>query len=100
MVLICFYEFSRKIFKKQKLSNCLVTSYFEKNNLDSFVKKKRFLKLLQFLFFIRNLEALKQFINDQVYYLIEFPVADFLRFTGVNEKSQYQRTKVLKFLTF
>lgn len=48
--------------------------------------------------FIRNFEGLKLFLNDQVYYWITFPVADFLHFTGVNEKSQYQRTKALIFL--
>ena len=56
------------------------------------------MKLLQFLSFIRNLEAFKQLVDDQVYYRIEFPVSDFLRFTGGNEKSQYQRIKALNFL--
>lgn len=56
------------------------------------------MKLLQFLSFIRNLAASKQFVDDQVYYRIEFPLVDFIRFIGGNDKSTYQRTKALNFL--
>lgn len=84
----------RKICQNQKPSNSLVTSYLKNNNLNSFLEKERFLKLLQFLSFIRALEDSKQSIDDQVYYV----VVDFIRFTGGNEKSTYQRTKVLEFL--
>ncbi len=41
----------------------------------------------------------KQFVDDQIYYLIEFPVADFQRFLGRNPKSSYHRSKFLDFLT-
>ena len=51
------------------------------------------------LSFIRSLEYSKQFIDDQVYYLMEFAVMDFISFTGGNTKSTYQRTKALEFLT-
>ena len=45
------------------------------------------------------MKGVKQFVDDQIYYLIEFPVADFLRFLGGNPKSTYQRREVLDFLT-
>ena len=92
----------RKIVSKQKSeinSNSLVSSYLRKNSLDSFVQKKQFFKLIQLLSFIRTLEYSKQFINDQVYCVIEFSVMDFISFTGSNTKSTYQRTKALEFLT-
>lgn len=79
--------------------NSLISSYLRKDWLDSFVQKKQFFKLIQLLSFIRRLEYSKQFINDQVYYVIEFAVMDFLSFTGGNAKSTYQRTKALEFLT-
>lgn len=62
------------------------------------VEAEYFFKLLQFLSFIRDLKGSKLFVGNQGYYLITFPVADFLRFTGVKKKSQYQLTKVLNFL--
>ena len=51
------------------------------------------------LSFIRSLEHSKQFIDDQVYYVMEFAVMDFISFRGGNAKSTYQRTKALEFLT-
>lgn len=44
------------------------------------------------------MEGFRQFIDDQVYYIVEFPVVDFLRFLGKDPKSTYQRNKVLDFL--
>ena len=92
----------RKIVSTKKSEtnlNSLVSSYLRKDCLDSFVQKKQFFKLIQLLFFIRSLEYSKQFINDQVYYVIEFTVMEFISFTGGNAKSTYQRTKALEFLT-
>lgn len=79
--------------------NSLVNSYLRKDCLDSFVQKKQLFKLIQLLSFIRSLQDSEQFINDQVYYLMEFAVMDFISFTGGNAKSTYQRNKVFKFLT-
>lgn len=92
----------RKIVSNQKSeinSNSLVSSYLRKNNLDSFVQKKQFFKLIQLLSFIRTLEYSRQFIDDQAYCVIKFVVMDFISFTGGNTKSTYQRTKALEFLT-
>ena len=92
----------RKIVSNQKSEtnlNSLVSSYLRKDGLDSFVQKKQFFKLIQLLSFIRSLEYLRQFIDDQAYCVMEFAVMDLISFTGGNTKSTYQRTKALKFLT-
>jgi len=89
----------RKIVSTQKGLNSLVSSYLRKDNLDSFVQKKRFFKLIQLLSFLRTLEYSRQFIDDQAYCVIEFAVLDFIVFTGGNMKSTYHRTKALEFLT-
>ena len=88
----------RKIVQRPKFNPGLVTDYLGKSKLNSFADKESLFRLLQFLSFIRNLKGVKQFIDDQIYYLIEFPVSDFLRFLGENPKSSYQRRKVLDFL--
>ena len=92
----------RKIVSTKKSEtnlNSLVSSYLRKGCLDSFVQKKQFFKLIQLLSFIRSLEYSKQFIDDQVYYVMEFAVMEFISFTGGNAKSTYQRTKALEFLS-
>jgi hypothetical protein len=88
----------RKIVQRPKFNPGLVTDYLDKSKLNSFADKESLFRLLQFLSFIRNLKGVKQFVDDQIYYLIEFPVADFLRFLGKNPKSSYQQRKVLDFL--
>ena len=89
----------RKIIEKPKWNPGLVTDYLGKSEFNSFADKEYFFQVLQFLSFIRNLKGIKQFVDDQIYYLIEFPVADFQRFLGRNPKSSYQRSKLLDFLT-
>ena len=88
----------RKIVQRPKFNPGLVTDYLGKSKLNSFTDKESLFRLLQFLSFIRNLTGVKQFVDDQIHYLIKFPVADFLRFLGENPKSSYQRKKVLDFL--
>ena len=89
----------RKTVEKPKWNPGLVTDYLGKSEFNSFANKEYFFQVLQFLSFIRNLKGIKQFVDDQIYYLIEFPVADFQRFLGRNPKSSYQRSKLLDFLT-
>jgi len=64
----------RKTRQKQKPSNSLVTSYLENNSLDFLVEEESFLRLLQFLSFIRKLNGSKLFLKNQAYYRIEFSV--------------------------
>lgn len=56
----------RKIVSIQKSKsplNSLVNSYLREEGLDSFLKKKQFFKLIQFLSFLRTLEYSRQFIE-------------------------------------
>ena len=92
----------RKHFSKENNQTSLVSSYLdlEKPVFDSFIQKERFFKILQFLSFVRNLKNFKKnFVSDQLYYLIEFPVIDFLKFTGFKENNKYQRRKTLNFFS-
>jgi len=75
--------------------NSLVSSYLRKDNLNSFVQKKQFFKLIQLLSFLRTLEYSRQFIDDQAYCVIEFAVLDFIGFTGgyMNEMVETEITK-------
>ena len=70
----------------------LLTSYMTDRKLDSFSD------LFRFLSFIQDREGSKQFLDDQVYYLVTFPVIDFTRYLGLNERSHYQRNKILEIL--
>jgi len=83
----------RKIVSTKKSEtnfNFLVSSYLRKDCLNSFVQKKQFFKLIQLLSFIRSFEYSKQFVDDQVYYVMEFAMMDFISFRGGNAKSTYQ----------
>lgn len=80
----------RKIVSNQKSENplnFLVSSYLSKDNLDSFVQKKRFFKLIQFLSFLRTLEFSRQFC------VIEFAVMDFIGFTGGNHIEKWEKKR-------
>lgn len=79
--------------------NSLVSSYLRKGDLEDFVQKEQFFKLIQLLSFLRTLGYSRQFLDNQAYCFVEFAVMDFIGFTGGDMKSTYQRTKALKFLT-
>jgi hypothetical protein len=85
----------RKTAVLQKPINSLVTSYLKNTSFQPLFKEEEFFELLQFLSFIRELKFLKKFLN---YYLIRFPLIDFLHFLEKDSKSTYQRTKVIHFL--
>ena len=84
----------RKLQKRQNGDNYLLTSYLSNIELRSFAEKERFFHFIQFLSFIQNCKGSK--LKDREVYQIVFPVIDFLRFIGKDEKSHYQRTKILK----
>jgi hypothetical protein len=79
--------------------NSLVSSYLKKGDLEYFVQKEQFFKLIQLLSFLRTLGYSRQFLDNQAYCVVKFAVRDFIGFTGGDMKSTYQRTKALKFLT-
>lgn len=80
--------------KMQKLDNHpLVTSYMEES---LGCEKKYLMELLQFLSFIKGLEGVEERLGNQIYYLIEFPLIEFMVF--LKAKTKYQRSKTLDFL--
>lgn len=68
--------------------------YLSNIELRSFAERERFFHFSQFLSFIKNCKRSK--LKSREVYQIVFPVIDFLRFIGRDEKSHYQRTKMLK----
>lgn len=93
-------RFDLYYFRKSKPNlNSLVSSYLKKGNLEDFVQKEQFFKLIQLLSFLRTLGYSRQFLDNQAYCVLEFAVMDFIGFTGGDMKSTYERTKALKFLT-
>ena len=54
-------------------------------------------RFLQFLYFIRKFEVKRECVDDQVYYIIEFPIVHFLHFLDKDVKGTYQRTKLIEF---
>lgn len=84
--------------KTEKSNNSLVSHYLKANYLDSQNNSDNFYKILKFLSFIRTLNGSKHFIGNQLYYLINFSLIEFLEFTKVKNKNQYQRQKALEFL--
>ena len=83
--------------KPEDKLNSLVSSYLNENALNSLVQKEQFFQLLQFLSFLRTLDYSRQFLDDQVYCIVEFTVMNFISFRGNNPRSTYQRNKALDF---
>ena len=48
----------------------LVTDYLRQTKFDSLDEKKSFFRFLQFLSFLRKMEGFRQFLDDQVYYMV------------------------------
>lgn len=87
--------------KTEKPTNSLVSHYLRSNYSNSQNNKNNrddFYKILKFLSFIRRFNGSRHFIGNQIYYLINFSLIEFLEFTKVKNKNQYQRQKALKFL--
>jgi hypothetical protein len=65
---------------------------------------KRMLKGYPILSFLKNQKSLLEtsdykILAGQAYYLVTFPLMEFIRYIGLNSKSHSQRTKVLNILT-
>ena len=87
--------------KTEKSNNSLVSHYLKANSFDSQNNQNNsdnFYKILKFLSFIRRLNGSRHFIGNQLYYLINFSLIEFLEFTKVKNKNQYQRQKALEFI--
>jgi len=90
-------DYSRKT-DKDKPINSLVTSYLTSNNLQTIENEKRVFRLLQFLSFSRRYSTYEKDLFSQKYYVIQFPVREFMDFLKIENKNHYQLKKVIDFL--
>jgi len=106
-----FYEHSKKVLvlddlytawlihysrKTHKSINSLVTSYFTSKNLQTIKNQKSVFRLLQFLFFSQSKPYFTKYLLSQKYYLIQFPVKEFMIF--IKNNNNYQLTQIRNFL--
>ena len=70
----------------------LLNTYLKNDN------KELTFNLLRFLSFLQSQikKSHTQSFDDQVYYIISFPLRDFILYIGADHKSQYQRKKALQ----
>ena len=90
-------DFYRKLSDTRKFNAGLVTDYIKQTKCDSLDERVFLFWFLQFLSFIRKFEGKRECVDDQVYYIIEFPIVYFLHFLDKDFKSTYQRTKLIEF---
>lgn len=79
-------------------------SYLENQRIKNQEEEERFFHLLQFLSFIKNLglnprkDCKKQRIKKQNYYVLNFALSQFVRFTGIRTlKDSQRKTLILYF---
>ena len=84
-------DWYRKASQKQNTIGFL-TTYFKNDN------KELTFNFLRFLSFLQNQtkKSYTRSFDDQVYYMIRFPLSDFTRYIGADHKSHYQREKTLQ----
>ena len=102
-----FYMYSKKVLglnnytnwlikylrKSHKPIDLLVTSYF-KQTTNELPEIEKIFTFLQLLSFIRRKNYVITQIYEQTYYLIEFPLKEYMEFSGV-KINQYQRNKFI-----
>jgi hypothetical protein len=86
-------DWDRQLSFKQNTIGLLTT--YLKN--DSKVLTFNFLRFLSFLQSQTKKSYTRSF-DDQVYYMIRFPLSDFIIYIGADHKSHYQRKKALQIL--
>lgn len=69
----------------------LLSTYLKNDNKELTFNFLRFLSFLQ----SQTKKSYTRSFDDQVYYMIRFPLSDFIIYIGTNHKSYYQRKKVL-----
>ena len=70
----------------------LLTTYLKNDNKELTFNFLRFLSFLQ----SQTKKSYTQSFDDQVYYIISFPLRDFILYIGADHKSHYQRKKALQ----
>ena len=84
--------------KTDKPINSLVTSYLTSKNLQTIENQKSVFRLLQFLSFSRRRPYFTKYLLSQKYYLIQFPVKEFMDFIKIKNNNHYQLTQIRNFL--
>lgn len=89
-------DYSRRQNQTEEL---LVTGYFSTINpdLNSIDQKKTFFRFLQFLAFSRTQTTTTEIFWEQHYSIVQFKLSDFINFSQINNKSQYQREQLIQF---
>ena len=70
----------------------LLTTYLKNDNKELTFNLLRFLSFLQ----SQTKKSYTRSFDDQVYYMIRFPLSDFILYIGADHKSHYQRKKALQ----
>ena len=70
----------------------LLNTYLKNDNKELTFNFLRFLSFLQ----SQTKKSYTQSFDDQVYYMIRFPLSDFIIYIGADHKSHYQRKKALQ----
>jgi len=71
----------------------LLTTYLKNDNKELTFNFLRFLSFLQ----SQTKKSYTRSFDDQVYYMIRFPLSDFILYIGADHKSHYQRKKHYRF---
>lgn len=88
-----------KLFQLPGSQICLVTDYLKTNTLENLNQKESFFRILQFLSFIRTITNSTSIdAGNQIYYVVQFHLSQFLEFIYLDTTSSYQRKKILGFL--
>ena len=81
----------RKSYPKQNTID-LLTTYLKNDNNELTFNFIRFFSFLQ----SQTKKSYTRSFDDQVYYMIRFPLIDFILYIGADHKSHYQRKKALQ----
>lgn len=84
-----------RIHSNQIQTNPLVTTYITNKNNQN---QERLFNLLKLLSFIKNRTKSKVFLDEQVYYLVQAPLQQFIQYVGMDHNNQRHRTKALNML--
>lgn len=82
------------------LANSLSTSYLTDKSVKDLDKIRFFYRLIQLLNYIKSLKSSSELIpmGDRTYKIFQFPVNQFLEFTGQPKNNYYQIKKLVEFL--
>ena len=81
----------------------LVINYLENQIIENQEEEERFFHLLQFLSFVKSLRLnslkdCKKFkIKKQFYYKLQFPLSQFVKFTGMQLSNQFERENLISY---